>query len=216
MFSRREWIVVLILVLVVVGVYGALLLLLVGSDTSIPFLRPAPSSSLAGNQPHPTPPWELLTAKEAYPQAEKVAREWRSDARLSGATAAWNRPAAAELTTGRTAWGFSFVSPSAEEMAIVTVTGQQVERIQAQPVSKVQELLDAAGWQVDSPQAARTFLEHGGEGFLRDHPDSDIHLRLSTRAKEGTILWLAIGLSADGQSSTFLQMDAISGRVLEP
>jgi hypothetical protein len=210
MFSRREWIVVLILVLVVVGIYGALLLLLVGQDVSIP------SPPLAGNQPRPTPPWELLTAREAYPLAEKVAKEWRSDARLSSATAAWSQPTMAELTTGRTAWGFSFVSPSAGEKAILAVTGQQAELVQVQRVSKVPELLDVAGWQVDSPLAVRMFLDHEGEGFLRDHPDSEIHLRLSTWAEEGTILWLAIGLSADGQSSAFIQIDAITARVLGP
>ena len=122
----------------------------------------------------------------------------------------------AELTTGRTAWGFSFASPSAGEKAILAVTGQQAELVQVQRVSKVPELLDAAGWQVDSPLAVRMFLDHGGEGFLRDHPDSEIHLRLSTRVEEETILWLAIGLSADGQSSASLQIDAISGRVLGP
>ena len=196
-----------VLLLVVVAVYGGLLFLV--------------SGGLGGNPPQtgppePTPWYEVLTAREAYPQAEKVAKEWRGDARLSSATAAWSRPTVAELTAGRTAWGFSFVSPSAEETAIVTVVGQQAERVQVQPVSKVPELLDVAGWQVDSPQAIGMFLDQGGEGFLRDHPESEIHLRLSTRADEGTISWLAIGLSADGQTSSFLQIDAITGRVLGP
>jgi len=207
MFSKKEWMVIGVLLLVVVAIYGGLLFLVSGG---LRLNRPQPGP------PGPTPWYEVLTAREAYPQAEKVAKEWQSDARLSSATAAWSRATVAELTTGRTAWGFSFVSPSAQETAIVTVVGQQVEQVQVQQVSKVPELLDVAGWQVDSPLAARTFLEHGGEGFLRDHPDSEIHLRLSTRAEEGTIFWLAVGLSADGQSSAFLQIDAITGRVLGP
>lgn len=208
MFSRKEWMIIGVLLLVVLAVYGGLLLLV--------------SGGLGGNLPQvgppggPTPSYKVLTAQEAYSQAEKVAREWRGDARLSSATATWSQPTVAELTTGQTAWGFSFVSPSAEETAIVTVIGQQTELVQAQQASKVPELLDVAGWQVDSPQAMRMFLENGGEGFLRDHPESEIHLRLSTRAQEGTIHWLAIGLSADGQSSSFLQIDAITGRVLGP
>lgn len=208
MFSRKEWMIIGALLLVVVAVYGVLLFVV--------------SGGLGGNLPRvgppggPTPAYEALTAREAYPRAEKVAREWRGDARLSSATAAWSQPTVAELATGRTAWGFSFVSPSAEETAIVTVIGQQAERVQVQRASKVPELLDAVGWRVDSPQAMRMFLDHGGEGFLRDHPESEIHLRLSTRAEEGTILWLAVGLSADGQSSAFLQIDAITGRVLGP
>lgn len=207
MFSRKEWMIIGLLLLVVVAVYGALLFIVSGGLGGSP-----PQAGPSG----PTPWYQVLTAKEAYPQAEKVAREWRGDARLSSATAAWSRPTVAELTTGRTAWGFSFVSPSAGETAIVTVVGQQAERVQVQRASKVPQLLDAAGWQVDSPKAIRMFLDHGGEGFLRDHPESEIHLRLSTRAEEGTILWLAVGLSADGQSSTFLQIDAITGRVLGP
>lgn len=208
MFSRKEWMIIGVLLLVVLAVYGGLLLLV--------------SGGLGGNLPQvgppggPTPSYKVLTAQEAYSQAEKVAREWQGDARLSSATATWSQPTVAELTTGQTAWGFSFVSPSAEETAIVTVIGQQTELVQAQQASKVPELLDVAGWQVDSPQAMRMFLENGGEGFLRDHPESEIHLRLSTRAQEGTIHWLAIGLSADGQSSSFLQIDAITGRVLGP
>jgi hypothetical protein len=207
MFSRREWIVIGVLLLVVVAVYGGLLFLVSGGSGINP-PQAGPSE--------PTPWYKVLTAREAYPQAEKVAKEWRDDARLSSATAAWSRPTVAELTTGQTAWGFSFVSPSAGETAIVTVVGQQAERVQVQRVSKVPELLDVAGWQVDSPLAIRTFLDHGGEGFLRDHPDSEIHLRLSTRAEDGTIFWLAVGLSADGQSSAFLQIDAITGLVLGP
>ena len=196
-----------VLLLVVVAIYGGLLFLVSGgSGLNLPQAGP----------PGPTPWYKVLTAREAYPQAEKVAKEWQSDARLSSATAAWSRPTVADLTTGRTAWGFSFVSPSAGETAIVTVVGQQAERVQVQRASKIPELLDVAGWQVDSPQAVRMFLDNGGEGFLRDHPDSEIHLRLSTRAKEGTIFWLAVGLSADGQSSAFLQVDAITGRVLGP
>ncbi len=216
MFSRREWVIILILVLVVVGVYGTLLLLVVGQDVSIPFFNAAPSPPLAGNQPRPTPPWEVLTAREAYSLAERVGKEWQGDARLSSATAAWSRPTVAELTTGRTAWGFSFVSVSARETAIISVMGDDVQIIQVRQTPQIHELLDSTGWQVDSPLAVRTFLEEGGEGFLRDHPDSDVHLRLSTRAEEGTISWLAIGLSADGQSSTFLRIDAVSGRVLGP
>jgi len=207
MFSKKEWMVIGVLLLVVVAIYGGLLFLVSGG---LRLNRPQPGPT------GPTPWYEVLTAREAYPQAEKVAKEWQSDARLSSATAAWSRATVAELTTGRTAWGFSFVSPSAGETAIVTVVGQQVEQVQVQQVSKVPELLDVAGWQVDSPLAVRTFLEQGGEGFLRDHPDSEIHLRLSTRAEEGTIFWLAVGLSADGQSSAFLQIDAITGRVLGP
>lgn len=208
MLSRKEWLIIGVLVLVVVAVYGALLFIVSGG------LRGSPPQ--AGSPGRPTPAYEVLTAKEAYPRAEKVAREWRNDAWLSSATAAWNRPTVDELMKGQTAWGFSFVSPSAGETAIVTVIGQQAGLVQVQPVSKVPEILDVVGWQVDSPQAIRMFLDHGGEGFLRDYPESEIHLRLSTRAEEGTISWLAIGLSADGQSSSFLQIDAITGRVLGP
>lgn len=208
MFSRKEWMIIGVLLLIVVAVYGALLFVVSGGlEGGLP---------QAGSSGEPTPAYKVLTAKEAYPRAEKVAREWQSDARLSGATAAWNQPTVAELTTGRTAWGFSFASPSVKETAIVTVIGQQAELVRVQQASKVPELLDVAGWQVDSPQAIGIFLDHGGEGFLRDHPQSEIHLRLSTRAEEGTISWLVIGLSADGQSSAYLQIDAITGRVLGP
>ena len=218
MFTKREWIVILILGLVVVGVYGALLLVWVGGESlPLPSMgREQPVAGPTAEQARPTPPWEELTAREAYPLAQEVALAWQPDAQLTSVTSSWSNVSVDELARGKTTWAFYFLSPSARQAAIISVVGRKATVVQTQRVTKIPALLDATGWRVDSPLAIRNFLDNGGYVFLQEHPDADVHLRLVTQAANQTLLWMAVGLSAADQATIVVQIDAVTGQVKQP
>ncbi|MFB0536888.1 MAG: hypothetical protein ACETWR_18140, partial [Anaerolineae bacterium] len=74
---------------------------------------------------------------------------------------------------------------------------------------------EVADWRVESPQALSIFLDQGGRDFLAAHADADVHLRLLTHIENETLLWLAIGLSADDGLAYTVRIDAVTGAVVE-
>jgi len=205
MFSKREWIILIGLVVVVLVVYVGLLLVVTRGG-----IKFGPGSS------QPTPSWKVLTAREAYPLAEGAARGWQPDAELSNASSSWDSGATPqELVEGKTTWGFHFVSPSASQFCIVSVLGEEARVIESGSVPRVPVLLGLGDWQVDSPQALSIFLDNGGRDFLAAHADADVHLHLLTRIENETLLWLATGLSPNDGVAHTVSINAVTGAVVE-
>lgn len=206
MFSKKEWTILGALVVLVLGVYGGLLFVVTrggGADVKSAARRP-------------TPPWPVRTAQEAYSLAEEVARAWQPDARLSNASSAWGSGATPqELLEGKTTWGFHFVSPAAKQFCVISVVGDEVQVIESGSIPRVPVLLEVADWHVDSPQALSIFLDNGGRDFLAAHADADVHLRLLTSIENGSLLWLAVGLSANDGLAHTVPIDAVTGAVVE-
>jgi hypothetical protein len=206
MFSRKEWTILVALVVLVLAVYGGLLF----------FVTRGGGAKVESAVPRPTPPWPVRTAQEAYSLAKEVARAWQPDARLSNATSAWGSGATPqELLEGKTTWGFHFVSPAAGQFCVVSVVGDEAQVIESGSIPRVPVLLEVADWHVDSPQALSIFLDHGGRDFLAAHADADVHLRLLTGIENETLLWLAVGLSANDGLAHTVPIDAVSGAVVE-
>lgn len=205
MFSKREWAILIGLVVLVLVVYAGLLLVMT---------RGGIGAGAVASQP--TPPWKVLTAQEAYPLAKEAARAWQPDAKLSIASSSWRSGATPqELLEGKTTWGFHFISPSASQSCIVSVVGGEARVIESGSIPKAPVLLELSDWQVDSPQALSIFLDHGGRDFLAAHADADVHLHLLTRIENETVIWLAIGLSSkDGVAHT-VPINAVTGAVVE-
>jgi hypothetical protein len=205
MFSKREWAILIGLIVLVLVVYAGLLRVMTRGGIG--------AGAVASP---PTPPWEVLTAQEAYPLAEEVARAWQPDAKLSIASSSWRSGATPqELLEGKTTWGFHFISPSASQSCIVSVVGGEAQVIESGSIPKAPVLLELSEWQVDSPQALSIFLDHGGRDFLAAHADADVHLHLLTRIENETLIWLAIGLSSkDGVAHT-VPINAVTGAVVE-
>jgi hypothetical protein len=205
MFSKREWVILIGLVALVLVVYAGLLRVMT---------RGGIGAGAVASQP--TPPWEVLTAQEAYPPAEEVARTWQPDAKLSIASSSWRSGATPqELLEGKTTWGFHFISPSASQSCIVSVVGGEAQVIESGSIPKAPVLLELSDWQVDSPQALSIFLDHGGRDFLAAHADADVHLHLLTRIENETVIWLAIGLSSDDGVAHTVPINAVTGAVIE-
>ena len=206
MFSKRQWVILIGLVVVVLAIYGGLLLVVTRGGVKVGSVAP----------PQPTPPWKVLTAQEAYPLAEEVAGAWQPDAKLSNASSSWGSGATAQvLLEGKTTWGFHFISPSTSQFCIVSVVGEEARIIKSDSVRRVPVLLALTDWRVDSPQALSIFLDHGGRDFLAAHADADAHLHLLTGVENETLLWLATALSPDDKVAHTVSINAVTGAVVE-
>ena len=206
MFSRKEWTILIVLVVLVLAVYGGLLLVVARRGRA----------QVESAAPRPTPSGSVGTAQEAYPLAVEVARAWQPDARLSSASAAWGSGVPTqELLKGETRWGFNFVSSGARQFCVVSVVAGEAQLVESGRIPRVPVLLTVADWRVDSPQALSIFLDHGGRDFLAAQADADVHLRLLTSVENETLLWLAVGLSASDAQAHTVRIDAVSGAVVE-
>lgn len=206
MFSRKEWTILIVLVVLVLAIYGGFLLVVTrGGGARVESAVPRPATA-----------WKVLTAQEAYPLAREVARAWQPDAQLSMASSSWRGSATSpELLEGRTTWGFHFVSPSAGQFCVVSVVGDETQIVESGDIPRVPVLLEVADWNIDSPQALSIFLERGGRDYLAAHADTDVHLRLLTGVENETLLWLAVGLSANDDPVHTVSIDAVTGAVVE-
>jgi hypothetical protein len=206
MFSKKEWGILIALVVLVLVVYVGLLFVVTrGGGAKVESAIP-PSRS----------PWKGLTAQEAYPLAEEVARAWQPDAELSSTSSAWRGGTTPqELLQGKTTWGFHFISPSVGQFCVVTVVGDQAQVMESSSIPRVPVLLALTDWQVDSPQALSIFLDNGGRDFLAAHADADVHLHLSTKVENETLTWLATGLAADDEMVHTVSINAVTGAVIE-
>ena len=199
--------VIVVLGLIVVGVYvmlGGLLLTGRGTQASrrsyITYLDPGV---------------QRVSARQAYAQAQTLAQKWQADAQLVGARASFRQEKPGVIGGGQT-WSFQFFSPSTSQLYLLSVQGEQAQaesaverRVHAEVTS-----VEVAQWQVDSEEALLFFLSHGGEEFLRKHPEAAINLQLVPPKKDGGLIWLASGVSQAGRAVFFVQIDAQTGSVI--
>ena len=106
-FSRQQQLILLGLIGVNLCVFGAMWLMTQGSGTVS-----SPPTLIAG---------EKLELQEAYEQALALAMGWQADVQVIGATTSWQLAAGDAFTLYRPAWSFSFYSPTARRVQIVTV-----------------------------------------------------------------------------------------------
>lgn len=154
-----------------------------------------------------------FTAKEAYPSALKAAQAWQGDAQLVSANASWRDLAAEELLDAEVAWAFTFFSPLARQIRILSVTPNAAEAVESIDVTPRTRVADVELWQVDSPQVLRAFLDHGGREFLSENPDATASLRLGPGEGGEPLVWLAFGISSGNKSTHTVQVDPTDGQV---
>lgn len=158
-------------------------------------------------------PETAFTAKTAYPLAERAAKGWQEDAYLLSATAAWSQATEKGLREGKTSWAFYFLSPLARQIRVFSVTTEEVAGTRTMDALSIPSGIDPSRWQVDSPEVIRLFLERGGQGFLDQHPDGGLHLRLAAD-EDGRLVWMASSLSSGSKESLSVKIDAQTGEVI--
>lgn len=195
-----------ILGVMLIAVYGALAVLVVGfSGPRSADTAPTPESGAAEGP---------LTAREAYALASSEAQSWREDAQLTSATASWANVASEEQLAQDVAWGFTFFSPQSAETQILSVTREGAERSHEMRSTSTSSVADVASWQVDSPEVVSLFLDNGGREFLSQHPGATITLRLGPEVDSPRLVWLAMGIQSADKATFVLQVDASTGEVL--
>jgi hypothetical protein len=154
-----------------------------------------------------------FTAKEAYPSALQAAQAWQGDVQLVSANASWRDLGPEELLGEEAAWAFTFFSPLARQIRIISVTPDGAEAVDSIDVTPNTRSIDVALWQVDSDQVLNLFLDHGGRDFLSQNPDVTVSLRLGPGQGGEPIVWLAFGISGANSSTHTVQVDPTSGEV---
>jgi hypothetical protein len=216
--NRLEWVLGIMLALLLVIVAGLALMFWFRSDEPN-VARPANAATEVAsfaNVVEPTPEISEQTAHLAYVTAQRTAVSWQSDAVLFSAMATWPQGMTAEeIREGEAAWNFTFYSPAAESMALISVAQNEASLIVQGPMEKPADLFDATGWNLDSSDAIDLLLQEGGATFIDEAGITTLTMALTMDAEDGRILW-HIQLSASQSLRIMtLSLDATSGEILE-
>lgn len=198
-FSLWQKLLLLGLVVVNLGLYGAVIL----------FARGTPSASDA---PRLTV-GESLDLSTAHEQSLALALSLLPDAQLVGATGSWQLASGDQLTWQRPAWSFSFYSPSTRWLQVVTVDqrGAQAGPRQRVDVAPHHAMLD---WSLESDDLLLTFLSHGGEEFIGAHPEANIHMQLKGEDIARSV-WYIAAIDPVARQSFVVGVDALSREVVQ-
>ena len=149
-------------------------------------------------------------------EAEALAREWaagwQADAQLVGATSGWETGGADGTTRYQTDWTFRYHSAAAGALQVVMVDGQGASAAGQLPARGAPVAVEA-DWEFVAEDMLLTFLAHGGQGFLRDHPQADVRLQLSGR-EGGRATWYVSAIDPAAGASLQVKIDALSREVL--
>lgn len=207
--NRLEWVLAGLLGLLLITVVGLGLMLWLRPDIGT---VPLPAVDAVDAPLAPTPGISRNTAMLSFSVAQATAREWQRDARLARASAVWAQGASREdMLNGRATWDFTFLSPEAGSMALISVVEDQAKFMSEQTANQVPALADVSGWQVDSPDAVARVMEEGGEAFLRSAGASTMTATLNTAAENGRIEWFISLISKYSGESFTMRINASSG-----
>lgn len=211
-FSRGQLNVLAALVIVTLGVYGAL---------AVFFARQKPVPTSIAVEPAGEGRLELGVAHE---KAQAWAVGWQSDAQLVGAVTRWQLTGGDRLTSYWPSWSFSFYSPAAGQVQTLTV-----DQAGAQPVRQVSvgkaPVPVKADWSLDSDDLLSTFMAHGGDQFIREHAHVNLHLCLSGQdvgrpadtvrpADALRPIWYLSAIDPEARRSFVVGVDALSRQVV--
>jgi hypothetical protein len=199
--SHRQTTILLAVVLLNIVLYGALWMLSRGSETQE---RPVVQVSSSG---------ESIALETAFQKAQVAARGWQADAQITGATTSWQVASGDKLTLQRTDWSFSFYSPAAGRVQLVTVNNQGAQSTRQQPV-RVPPQPVMPDWTLDSDDLLLTFLGKGGQDFINAHPRANIHLQLKTD-EAGRAIWYVTAVDPVGRQTFNLEIDAQSREIVQ-
>jgi hypothetical protein len=185
---------------VVAFVYGVLAAALLGRRG-----RPAPTTQVSAMR-------EPLALSAAHERARATATTWKPDAQLVGVGTSWLLAAGDRLTMYRPAWTFRFHSPAADQIQILTVNERGAQALQQIP-SRGSPAPVEADWTLGSEELMMTFLATGGEAFLQEHGQANIHFTLE-RDQEGRSMWSLIALDPVARESLIVGVDALSREVV--
>ncbi len=157
-------------------------------------------------------PGEALDLQTAHRQALTLALVWQPDAQLVGATASWQLASGDHLTLHQPAWSFSFYSPAAREVQVMTVDqrGAQAGPQQRVDIAPQYARLD---WNLGGDDLLLTFLGYGGEEFIGAHPGANVHLQLKGEDDVSSV-WYITAIDPLARQSLTVGVDALSRQMI--
>jgi hypothetical protein len=189
-------------------VYGTLAIIVVRYwPAPVPVHAPAPAPVLAAPVEAGKP--ELRVARE---QARAWVAGWQPDAQLVSAVAGWQLAGGDRPAPGQASWSFSYYSPAAGLVQIVTVDRAGARPIRQIPVGKAPAPV-TADWSLGDGDLLLTFLSHGGEAFLRRHAHVSLHFRLSAQERDRAV-WYLSAIAPEARESHVVAVDALSRQVV--
>jgi hypothetical protein len=205
-FNRGQAKVLVVLGVVILGLFGALIAFYVRQERAPTAVAAAPAGD------------GRLELGVAHDMARTWAVGWQADAQLVGAGTRWQLTGGDGLTPYRPSWSFSFHSPAAGQVQILTVDQAGVHPVRQVAVGKAPAPVEA-DWSLDSDELLSTFMTHGGEAFLRGHAHANLHFRLSGRdaagpADRGDSVWYLSAIDPEARRSFVVRVDARSRQVV--
>ena len=209
--NRLEWVLGILLVALLLIVVG--LSALLWFKPSLPQMgRDVPSAGAIA----PTSVFAGQTAKLGYTAAQKGLGEWYNDALLLSATATWPQGAdEATIRSGAESWAYTFYSPENGKTALVTVTEGEAKLLSEGDYNGSVPISDVGGWNLDSEDAVRIFMDEGGAAFLSSAGPTTMVVKLTMSNDNGRIEWFVSLIDTTNGDFLNMRIDANSGEVLE-
>ena len=191
--TRRQWLILGSLALVIVTLFGALVyvLLTAPSGTSAPLIPLQKTFAV---------PVAAVTARSAFGLAQQEALKWREDVCLTSASASWPN-ATVDMFREPVPWVFQFYSPSAGQVNVVFVEGGAARSLRQSYAPYTLSSIPVETWGEDSPQALADWLNAGGGRFLRSHTLVTVHMALRRDEKSDRAVWFITGLDSNGKDA---------------
>lgn len=218
--NRLEWILGIVLVVLLIAVAVVSLLFWFGPNrqaTQGPAANSATAVAQRAVQIAPTSEFDGQTAHVAYAAAQLKAQEWQSDAQLLNASATWEQGAVPQdFVDGATTWGFVFYSPSAQQIAMISVVENVASVVSTSAHQQETAVLQASGWNLDSADVIRSLLQSGGNDFLSTQGVTTLALSLLLDDEDGNgrMEWEASLISLQNGTAIIMRQDATTGEVL--
>ncbi len=214
--NRLEWILGIMLAALLVIVVALSLMFWFRSDT--PAAAPAnvatEVASYAGRV-EPTSVFAGQTAQIAFTAAQKTAVSWQPDAALLNASATWPQGMTPQaLRDGETTWAFTFFSPAAAEMSLISVIENEASVITQGAFPPPAHLIGPTAWNLDSRDAIDRFLQEGGADFMNSEGVTSLTMTLTADEGNGRIQWLLQLTATQSLRTLTMQIDATSGEIV--
>ncbi|GIK55691.1 MAG: hypothetical protein HND44_13400 [Chloroflexi bacterium] len=220
--NRLEWILGIVLVVLLLAVAALSLVFWFRPQGSTIHLQPAANTgTVIAQQAAVVAPTSVFTGETslmAYGRAQSTAAAWQPDARLLNAQATWPQLAnSQQLRDGKTTWGFTFYSPAAQEIAVISVVEDAARIVSQGPYQQTGNLLNATGWNLDSQEAITTMLAAGGSQFFSETGVASLTMMLTLDDSEGDgrMEWQMNLIAPQHGRGLKMRIDATSGEILE-
>lgn len=207
--TKREWGLLLGLLLAVIVIFAALGYLILRPTESSPVAVPLPEKTYTLSE-------ATVTAKTAYPLAQEVARNRQPDVQLASISATWAETNVKKVGSP-TAWTFQFYSPTTHRNYVVVVDQGQARLIREAFTPYPSASILEESWPIDSDEALTIWLNYGGGRFLMENLTGARVITQLTISSEGPqAIWTVVGLAERGQAYFTLLVDAVTGVHGEP